>query len=64
MLIFDITTGAFLELLPPFPIPKDCKVLLSTEHVDGEEDDGELPEPLLGDSGHVPLPPTERFVLS
>ena len=63
MLIIVITTGAFLELLPPFPIPKDCKVLLSTEHVDGEEDDGELPEPLLGDSGHVPLPPTERFVL-
>ena len=36
--------------------------MLSTEHGDGEED-GELLEPLLGDSGHVPLPPTERFVL-
>ena len=36
--------------------------MLSTEHDDGGGD-RELPEPQLGDSGHVPLPPTERFVL-
>ena len=54
----SITTGAPGELLPPFPLPKDCSTPLPTVH-----DDGDSPEPHLGDSGHVPLPPTDRFEL-
>ena len=48
VLILVITTGAFVALLPPSPLPKDCITVLSTEQGDGEED-GELLEPLLGD---------------
>ena len=53
-----ITTGAPEDLLPPSPLPKDSSTPRSAVHVDGD-----VPEPLPGVSGHVPLPTTDRFAL-